>query len=191
MKHHKKHQSGLVMVFALLVLLSLTVLGVSSVSSSLLQNKMATSMETSSVAFDAAEAAIAGVVFESEDEVLLTSALTDPLSEARQGNEFDPQAENMSCYEDIRWTNRTMTNAGLTTGANHNAAGSYDNSPPVNSWSRTAFVREEACRGSSNVIGGSNISCHVFVVRGCGQVNGNSFVVANSLKAAVFAPATQ
>jgi len=191
MKHFKKHQSGLVMVFALLVLLSLTVLGVSSVSSSLLQNKMATSMERSSLAFDAAEAAIAGVVFESEDEVLLTSALTDPLSEARQGNEFDPEVEDLSCYNDIRWTNRTMTSAGLTTGANHSGAGSYDNSPPVNSWSRTAFVREEACRGSSNVIGGSNISCHVFVVRGCGQVNGNSFVVANSLKAAVFAPATQ
>ena len=191
MRHFKKNQTGLVMVFALLVLLSLTVLGVSSVSSGLMQNKMATSMEQSSLAFDAAEAAIAGVVFESEDEVLLTSALTDPLSEARQGNELDPTVQDMSCYDDVTWTNRTMTAAGLSTGANHNAAGSYDNSPPLNSWSRTAFVREEACRGSSNVIGGSNISCHVFIVRGCGQVNNNNFVIANSLKAAVFAPATQ
>lgn len=191
MKSFKQYQSGLVMVFALLVLLSLTILGVSSVSSSLLQNKMATSMERSSVAFDAAEAAIAGVVFESEDEVLLSSALTDPLSEARQGNEYNPDVETLSCYNDTRWTNRTMTSVGLTTGTTHTGTGSYDNSPPVNSWSRTAFVREEACRGSSNVIGGSNISCHVFMVRGCGQVNGNSFVIANSLKAAVFAPATQ
>jgi type IV pilus assembly protein PilX len=191
MKYSIERQSGLVMVFALLVLLSLTVLGVSSVSSSLMQNKMATSMEQSSLAFDAAEAAIAGVVFESEDEVLLSSALTDPLSEARQGNEFDPDVQDMSCYDNLTWTNRTITSAGLTTGANHNAAGSYDSSPPINSWSRTAFVREESCRGSSNVIGGSNISCHVFVVRGCGQINGYNYAVANSLKAAVFAPASQ
>ena len=78
------------MVFALLVLMSLTILGVSSVSSSLLQNKMAISMEKQSIAFDAAEAAIAGVVFESEDETLLTDPdVLDPLSEARQGATID------------------------------------------------------------------------------------------------------
>ncbi|MBT0585784.1 pilus assembly protein PilZ [Alteromonas sp. SM 2104] len=180
------------MVFALLVLLSLTILGVASVSSSLLQNKMATSMEQSSLAFDAAEAAIAGVVFESEDEVLLTDPLLlDPLSQARQGNVFDPTAQQLSCFENANWTNRTVTQAGLSTGSNHNNAGSYDNTPPLNSWSRTAFVREQACRGSSNVIGGSNINCHVFVVRGCGQINNNGYVVANSLTASVFAPASQ
>lgn len=185
-------QQGLVMVFALLVLLSLTVLGVASVSSSLMQNKMASSMEESSLAFDAAEAAIAGVVFESEDEVLLTDPnMTDPLSDARQGNILDPAAQQLSCFDNASWTNRTITQAGLTTGANHNNAGTYDDRPPIDSWSRTAFVREQACRGSSNVIGGSNINCHVFIVRGCGQVSGKSFVVANSLTAAVFAPASQ
>ncbi|MDM7859742.1 pilus assembly protein PilZ [Alteromonas sp. ASW11-36] len=185
-------QRGLVMVFALLILLSLTVLGVASVSSGLMQNKMATSMEQSSLAFDAAEAAIAGVVFESEDETLLTNPnLSDPLSDARQGNIFDPTADTLSCFDVNGWTNRTMTQAGLTVGQNHNNAGSYDNNPPVNSWSRTAFMREQPCRGSSNVIGGSNINCHVFVVRGCGQVSGKSYVVANSLTAAVFAPASQ
>ena len=185
-------QQGLVMVFALLVLLSLTILGVASVSSGLMQNKMADSMEQSSLAFDAAEAAIAGVVFESEDEVLLTDPnVSDPLSDARQGNVYDPTVQQLSCYENNNWTNRTITQAGLTTGANHTGAGQYDSRPPINSWSRTAFVREQACRGSSNVIGGSNINCHVFVVRGCGQVNGKSYVVANSLTAAVFAPASQ
>lgn len=185
-------QQGLVMVFALLVLLSLTILGVASVSSGLMQNKMADSMEQSSLAFDAAEAAIAGVVFESEDEVLLTDPnVSDPLSDARQGNVYDPTVQQLSCYENNNWTNRTITQAGLTTGANHNGIGQYDDRPPINSWSRTAFVREQACRGSSNVIGGSNINCHVFVVRGCGQVNGKSYVVANSLTAAVFAPASQ
>ena len=63
-------QQGLVMVFALLVLLSLTILGISAVSSSLTQSKMAMSTQQAGLAFDAAEAAIAGVFFESEDEVL-------------------------------------------------------------------------------------------------------------------------
>lgn len=184
-------QQGLVMVFALLVLMSLTVLGVASVSGSLMQNKMAISMEKRSLAFDAAEAAIAGVVFESEDEVLLTSALTDPLSEARQGNQIDLTNQTLSCFENANWTNRTLTNGGLTTGTQHNGNGVYDTNPATNSWSRTAFVREQACLGSSNVIGGSNISCHVFIIRGCGQLEGAKFAVANTLSASVFAPASQ
>lgn len=183
-------QQGLVMVFALLVLMSLTILGVSSVSSSLLQNKMAVSLEKHSLAFDAAEAAIAGVVFESEDEDLLASALTDPLSEARQAPEIDLTVQSLSCFEDQTWTNRTMTKSGLVTGENHDAEGVYDDVPKINSWSRTAFVREKTCLGSSNVIGGSNISCHVFMVKGCGQLSGSGFVIANTLNASVFAPAT-
>ena len=94
-------QQGLVMVFALLVLLSLTILGISAVSSSLTQSKMAMSTQQAGLAFDAAEAAIAGVFFESEDEVLLSDAnLTDPLSEARQGNVYDPQVNTLSCFDE-------------------------------------------------------------------------------------------
>ncbi len=184
-------QHGLVMVFALLVLMSLTVLGVASVSSSLMQNKMAVSMEKRSLAFDAAEAAIAGVVFESEDEVLLTTpGLVDPLSEARQGVQIDLDNQQLSCFDNINWTNRSLTNTGLTTGTNHTAVGLFDSNPATSSWSRTAFIREQSCLGSSNVIGGSNISCHVFVIRGCGKLEGASFAVANTLTAAVFAPAS-
>jgi len=85
-----KAQKGLVLVFALLVLLSVTILGVSSVSSSLLQGKMASSAERKSVSFDAAEAAIAGVIFDSEDEsVLVDPLLMDTLSESRQLTALD------------------------------------------------------------------------------------------------------
>lgn len=185
-------QQGLVMVFALLVLMSLTIIGVASVSSGLMQSKMAQSMERSSLAFDAAEAAIAGVMFESEDEVLLANDnLTDPLSEARQGTVLDPGVNQLSCYNENDWTNRQMTSSGLEVGKRHIASGSFQSNPPINSWSRTAFVREQACRGSSNVIGGSNISCHVFVVRGCGQMENGSYAVANSLTASVYAPASE
>ena len=174
-------QQGLVMVFALLVLLSITVLGVSAVTSSLSQSKMAVSMQQSGLAFDAAEAAIAGVFFESEDETLLTDPnKTDPLSEARQGNVFDPEADSMSCFDDGEWTDRYMTEGGLAVGDRHVVDGTYQSE-----------ASSKSCRGSSNVIGGSNVNCHVFIIRGCGKVAGKSSVVANSLAASVFGPASQ
>ncbi len=183
-------QKGLVLVFALLILLTITILGVAAVSSSLLQGKMATSSERRSVAFDAAEAAIAGVVFESEDEsILIDPTLTDPLSEARQQTPIDLDVEQLSCFDENR-TDRVMTKNGLPFGIRHTSAANYSDNPPTTSWSKTAFIREQACRGSSNVIGGSNINCHVFLIRGCGQLEGSNYVVANTISAAVFAPAS-
>lgn len=187
-----KKSQGMVMVFALLILMSLTILGVTSVASSLMQSKMAVSMERRSLAFDAAESAIAGVIFESEDKVILAdSTLNDPLSDARGGNQLDLTVQSLSCFENNNWTNRNITSAGLVKGNRHVVAGEYVIQPGINSWSRTAFLREQPCVGSSNVIGGSNISCHVFIVRGCGQLDGSNFVVANTLNASVFAPAAQ
>jgi type IV pilus assembly protein PilX len=187
-----KKQKGLVMVFALLILTSLTILGVSAVSSSLMQSKMAVSMESRSLAFDAAEAAIAGVVFEAEDEDLISAGVdNDPLTDARAGTQIDLDNQALSCFDNASWTNRVLTEGGLTTGEQHTSAGDYGSNPEMRSWSRTAFVREQPCIGSSNVIGGSNINCHVFIVRGCGQLEGSSYVVANTLKASVFAPASE
>ncbi|WP_018983002.1 PilX N-terminal domain-containing pilus assembly protein [Salinimonas chungwhensis] len=186
-----RKQQGVVLIMALLILLSLTVIGISAVSSSLSQSKMAMSMQQSGLAFDAAEAALAGVFFEAEDEILLANdTLMDPLSAARQGTPLDPQTDALSCFENAQWTNRQLTVNGLTTNTNHTEAGDYQSEIRTQSWSRTAFVREQACRGSSNVIGGSNISCHVFIVRGCGQVEGKASVVANTVSAAVLAPAS-
>lgn len=187
-----RKSSGMVMVFALLILLSLTILGVTSVASSLMQSKMAVSMERSSLAFDAAESAIAGVIFEAEDKVILANAnLNDPLSDARGGNQIDLSVQSLSCFENNNWTNRSVTAQGLTKGSRHVATGDYVAQPAIDSWSKTAFLREQPCVGSSNVIGGSNISCHVFIVRGCGQLKDSNFVVANTLNASVFAPAAQ
>ena len=192
MKHTALNKnSGMVMVFALLILMSLTILGVSSVSSSLIQSKMAMSMEKRSLAFDAAESAIAAVMFESEDEVLISGANNDPLTDARAGTQLIPANQNLSCFDDANWTNRILTKDGLGEGTQHTTAGNYTDIPVVNSWSRTAFVKEQPCVGSSNVIGGSNISCHIFIVKGCGKMQDSNYVVANTLNASVFAPATQ
>ena len=136
-----EHQKGIVLVIALLMLVSLTILGTAAVTSGLFQSRMAVSMETQSLAFDAAEAAIAAVAFESEDSVLLEDdALTDPLSEARQGNQLDPSITDLSCFDDENWTERTLTESGLTTGTTHTTSGNYNTNPTVTSWSKTAFV---------------------------------------------------
>ncbi len=187
-----RHQHGVVMIFALLVLLSLTMLGVASVSSGLLQTKMASSQEQQSLAFNAAEAALAGAVFEAEDESVLSDAsLLDPLSEARQAAVLDPAVTELSCFANQGFIQRNVTSNGLNFGERHITVAKSDSQSRLTSWSRTAFVKEQACRGSSNVIGGSNISCHMFVVRGCGQLDNSPFAVANSLTASVFAPASQ
>lgn len=185
-----KSQQGVVMVFALLVLMSLTILGVASVSSGILQTKMAASLERKSFAFDAAEAALAGVVYEAEDESLLSNPLkSDPLSEARQSTALDLANDELSYFDDDR-TDRFITNDGLTRGKMHTTQGDFRTNPVTTSWSKSVFVREEACRGSSNVIGGSNISCHIFMVRGCGKTVGSNYAVANTMSAAVFAPSS-
>ena len=167
-------QRGLVMVFALLVLVSLTVLGIASVSSGLLQNKMAVSLQTQTLAI-----------------VISDLVMVDPLTQARQAPALDIQNQTLRCQEDESWTNRRVTSAGLTSGAQHQGEGHYDTSPAIDSWSRTAYIREQACLGSSNVISGSHITCHVFIIKGCGQMQGSSSIVANSLTAAVLAPASQ
>jgi len=186
-----KRQQGLVLVLSLLVLVSVTILGVSAVSSGLLQSKMSVSMQQSGLAFDAAEAALSGVLFEAEDELLLASANVDPLTEARQGVRYDPTIQDMSCHDEENWATRRLTSNGLNKNTQHTATGKYHTIPATESWSRTAFVREQACRGSSNVIGGNSINCHVFVIRGCGRVSGKSSITANTMTASVFAPATQ
>ena len=186
-----KKQQGLVLVLSLLVLMSLTILGVTSVSSALFQSKMATNLERQLLVFDAAEAAISGVVFEAEDSnVLTTDTLTDPLTEARQGNAINLHSQQLSCYDNANWVSRHVTEGGLTPGARQVTAGNYTTTPEVTSWSKTAFVGEQACLGSSNVVGGSNMSCHVFLIQGCGQLSSSSYAVANTLTGSVLAPAT-
>ena len=102
---------------------------------------------------------------------------------------YDPDANDLQCSDDATWTNRFVTNAGMQNQTQHTVQGDFETLTNTQSWSRTAFVREQSCLGSSNVIGGLNINCHVFVIRGCGSVGNKSTIVANTLAASVFAPA--
>jgi len=187
-----KSQQGVVLVFALVLLLCVTLLGVAAVSSSLSQSKMASSVQSQGLTFDAAEAALAAVVFESEDEILLTDDdVDDPLTAARQGVQFNPLTDTLECVNDNDWVNRQLTGSGLSRGVQHTASGNFHSQPNVTSWSRTAFILEKPCRGSSNVIGSGGLRCHVFIVRGCGQIEGKRTITANTLTVAVFGPSSE
>lgn len=187
-----KSQQGVVLVFALVLLLCVTLLGVAAVSSSLSQTKMANSVQGQGLTFDAAESAIAAVVFESEDQIVLSDDdIDDPLTAARQGTELDPAVNVLECVNDDDWTNRQLTASGLTKGQQNTLTGNFHSQPNVNSWSRTAFIQEQPCKGSSNVMGSGGLKCHVFVVRGCGQIEGKRTITANTLTVAVFGPSSE
>lgn len=179
-------QRGVVLIFALLVLLSLTLMGVASVSSSMIQNKMAYAMEQQLLAFNAAESALAATISQSADKaVLLDNSMIDPLSEAGKIEAIDLNVDALSCFSDQGYVSRTLTQNGLQTEKHHITNGQYDRQSRLNSWSLSAFVQARACRGSSSVMGSADIQCHVFLIRGCGQIKDNQYAVANTLSVSV------
>ena len=179
-------QHGVVLIFALLVLLSLTLLGVASVSSSMMQTKMANAMEQQLLAFTAAESALAATISQSADKaVLLDNSRMDPLSEAGKIAAIDLSVDALSCFSDQGYVSRTLTQNGLQTEQHHIVSSQYDRQSRLNSWSLSAFVQKRACHGSSNVMGRVNIHCHVFLIRGCGQIKDNQYAVANTLSVSV------
>ena len=187
-----RQQCGIVMIFALLMLLCLTILGVASVSSSLLQTKMASSQEQQFLAFNAAEGALSEVLFEMEEQLeLSTTSLLNPLLEARKISELVPSVTGLSCFVKDGFIQSNVTSAGPNFAERHTTLAQSHSQYRLTRWSRIAFVQEQTCRGSSNVIGANKISCHMFVVRGCGQLENSPFAVANSVTVSVFAPTSQ
>jgi type IV pilus assembly protein PilX len=175
-------QRGVVLIFALLVLLSLTLMGVASVSSSMIQHKMAYAMEQQLLAFNAAESALAATISQS---AVLDNSMIDPLSEAGKIAAIDLSVDALRCFSDQGYVSRTLTQNGLQTEKHHITNGQYDRQSRLNSWSLSAFVQARACRGSSSVMGSADIQCHVFLIRGCGQIKDNQYAVANTLSVSV------
>lgn len=175
-------QRGVVLIFALLVLLSLTLMGVASVSSSMIQHKMAYAMEQQLLAFNAAESALAATISQS---AVLDNSMIDPLSEAGKIEAIDLNVDALRCFSDQGYVSRTLTQNGLQTEKHHITNGQYDRQSRLNSWSLSAFVQARACRGSSSVMGSADIQCHVFLIRSCGQIKDNQYAVANTLSVSV------
>lgn len=179
-------QQGAVLVVSLSILVVLTILGITAVSTGVLQQKMSTNFSQSALAFEAAEVALEGVIFESNDPLRYVDG-DDPLSEARMAVTLDRDNQQLSC-NDEGWINRSMTDAGLQVGVRLDGGDPLFDSPRTDSWSRTAFYRETACLGSSVVMGNARVSCHNFMARGCGRVAEGPVITANSMSLSVMAP---
>lgn len=191
MMSRKSKQKGVVLGVSLLLLAVLTVLGSFAIDKSTRQNIDAITGMKESLTFQAAESAIAGVLFEAEDPLVQSSnTMLGPLAEARLMNVLDPSQVRMAC-NDNTYATRRVTQSQLQAGQNQTSSGKFLAGPDIEAWSRVAFVREQNCTGASAVIGGSNFSCHVFIVKGCALAASSTFVNTAEITASVIAPATQ
>ncbi|MBD1388888.1 hypothetical protein IC617_05560 [Neiella sp. HB171785] len=177
-----RRQSGAALAVALVLLVVLTLTGVMALNRTSIQQKMATQFDTTGMAFDAAEVAIDGVVFEQEDVTL--DANQRVLTIAQANPAFDPQVDVMSCY-DGNWTERTVTSSGLNKGQVHSGSAALHDDPEVKSWSKAAYVGE-GLRVPSGW--GFSQGFHYFQVRGCGHVGSERLTTANTQQVYMLGP---
>lgn len=114
MKSMQKGQEGVVLFLSLVMLLMLTILGVSSVQTTSLQQRMATSANDSNLAFQSAEAALR----DGEDYLeTLTSLLNFDAAGANDNGLYydaDPAADPN--WQTLDWSGSTGFRQGTTTG---------------------------------------------------------------------------
>lgn len=202
----RKWQKGVALVISLVLLTSMTVVGVSSVSSGVMQTKMATNQNTLSIAFDAADAAVEGIVHEASSNALKSgqvededgNQLTDVLTEARNAGQVgnDNQLDMSSvptCDElaSVIWPERGVSSAGLQNDTVHNrGAVSLGTNPEVWAWSKSAYLGLKNLTDASSGLVSSIVDTdgvrnrtilEVFVIKGCGHVTGSAVNVANTL----------
>lgn len=194
-----KKQKGIALIIALVLLTSMTVVGVSAISSGLMQTKMANNQNMLSMAFDAAEASIEGVIQEGSsltlrDGVALggdVDALTQARNDGQVGVDNQMDMNAMPTCDEIAgadWSERTVNAAGLQEDQVHNGAGELMNVPPINAWSKTAFVGQSNITDPESGLVSSIVDTdgarnrtelEVFVVKGCGHVEGSAVNATN------------
>ncbi|MBW8191883.1 hypothetical protein K0504_12625 [Neiella marina] len=183
--YRQNKQSGAALVVSLVVLVVLTLTAVMAMNRTSIQQKMATMFDASGMAFDAAEVAIDGVVFEQEDVTL--DADQRVLTIAQANPEFDPSTDVMACH-DGNWTERTVTNSGLSKGQVHSGTAALHSDPEVKSWSKVAYVGE-GLRVPSGW--GFSQGFHYFQVRGCGHVANERMTTANTQQIYMLGPKSE
>lgn len=198
-------QKGIALVVSLVLITSMTVVGVSSVSSGVMQTKMATNQNTVSLAFDAADAAIEGIVHESSSTALRAgdiddgngNQLFDVLTEARLSGQISEDNTvdftNLPTCDELAgelWTERTVTSSGLQTDAVMNGTTAMRTNPEVWAWSKSAYIGlKNLTDGNSGLVSSivdtdgtrNRTVLEVFVVKGCGHVSGSVVNAANTL----------
>jgi len=201
----RKVQKGLALIVSLVLLTSMTIVGVSSVSSGVMQTKMATNQNSLSLAIDAAEAAIEGIVHESSSTALRSgqvedvagNTLEDVLTEARNAGQVS--ADNTLDFSTVptcdeiasaEWSQRGVTSNGLADDTIHTMTTSLSSNPEVWAWSKSAFIGLKNLTDASSGMVSSIVDTdgvrnrtvlEVFVVKGCGHVTGSAVNAANTL----------
>lgn len=200
-----KTQKGIALVIALVLLTSMTIVGVSAIQSGLMQTKMATNQNTISIASDAAETAVEGILHEGSSLTLragtalddsgnpLSDVLTDARNSGQVGNATQMDMSTMpSCDQlaDALWLERGVSNNGLASDqvlSRGNVA--LNSNPEVWAWSKSAFlglknITDPTTGMVSSIVdtdGTRNRTLlEVFVVKGCGHVTGTAVNVGNT-----------
>ena len=198
-------QKGVALVIALVLLTSMTVVGVSSVSSGVMQTKMATNQNALSLALDAADAAIEGIVHESSSIALRSgevedsegTTLVDVLTEARNAGQISadntldfsavPSCDQLAVTE---WSERGVSASGLADDSVHTMSAALSTNPEVWAWSKSAFVGLKNLTDPTSGLVSSIVDTdgvrnrtllEVFVIKGCGHVTGSAVNAANTL----------
>ncbi|HEC17809.1 MAG TPA: hypothetical protein ENI97_00505 [Gammaproteobacteria bacterium] len=119
-----KHQHGAALLVSLIILVVMTLLGVSSMRTSVMEEKMAGNMRDNELAFQAAEAALRAAEKHIKDNIISTTAFDNDGSDGL----YDNSDERI--WENINWTNAdsleyTGFDSTTTTGVNVSSAPRY------------------------------------------------------------------
>ena len=198
-------QKGVALVISLVLLTSMTIVGVSAVSSGVMQTKMATNQNSMSVAMDAADAAIEGLVHEGSSMALRSglvddgagNVLIDVLTEARNAGQVS--VNNMLDFSAVpscdqatlaAWAERGVSASGLSDDSIHSMSAALSSNPEAWAWSKSGFVGLKNLTDPSSGMVSSIVDTdgvrnrtlfEVFAIKGCGHVTGSSVNAANTL----------
>ena len=158
---HRKKQSGAVLFVSLILLLIMTILGISGMQTTILEEKMAGNFRDANYAFQSAEAALRG----SED--WLRSQTTEPVANSTGSNDIwtfnamDPDTTNSDEWWEERDSTWWSTNS-VSYGASLNGI----STPPRTIVEYKAFVSDTLLAGTGNTSTG--LTFYQVTARGTG-----------------------
>lgn len=89
----RQHQTGAVLIISLIILLAMTLLGVASMNTSMMQERMASNAQNTNITFQAAESAVSSVIS------TVVGGVQTPLSDAMGDNGVVGTTGNITAYD--------------------------------------------------------------------------------------------
>ena len=148
-------QKGVVLFISLILLFVLTLLGVTSMSSSSLENRMASNFQHSHLVFQAAETAI-------RDLMLLTDP--DSTTNPAYSEDADPMVELL----------KLGSGAVVTTTHDMTSYSDTSSGITVTATSETEYTSSASCGGSSMGVGSGAVTCYEFEFRSTANISTSS-----------------